>query len=37
MDFHVKDFLDLEGKYDVIYMQHVIEHLKVPEKALIKL
>ena len=37
MDFQVKDFLDLEGKYDVIFMQHVIEHLKEPKNALIKL
>lgn len=37
IEFEVKDFLDLKGKYDVIYMQHVIEHLKEPEKALKKL
>ena len=37
IDFQVKDFLDLEEKYDVIFMQNVIEHLKEPKNALIKL
>jgi 2-polyprenyl-3-methyl-5-hydroxy-6-metoxy-1,4-benzoquinol methylase len=37
IDFKVKDFFDLDGKYDVIYMQHVIEHMQEPEKAILKL
>lgn len=37
LNFQVLDFFDLENKFDVIYMQNVIEHLKNPEKALIKL
>jgi len=37
IDFQVKDIFEVEGKYDVIYMQHVIEHIKEPENALIKL
>lgn len=37
IDFQVKDFLDLEEKYDVIFMQNVIEHLKEPKNALVKL
>ena len=35
--FQVKDLFELEGNYDVIYMQHVIEHLEEPKRALIKL
>lgn len=35
--FRVMDFFDLEGQYDVIYMQQVIEHIENPDKALIKL
>lgn len=37
INFRVMDFFDLEGEYDVIYMQHVIEHIENPEKALLKL
>ncbi len=37
MDFQVKDIYEIEGKYDAIYMQHVIEHIKEPEKALMKI
>ncbi len=37
IDFQVKNFFDLNEKYDVIYMQHVIEHLEEPEKAVTKL
>ncbi len=37
LNFHVKDLFDLEGKYDVIYMQHVIEHIKNPQEAFLKL
>lgn len=36
INFEVKDFFDLNEKYDVIYMQHVIEHLE-PKKAFKKL
>ena len=35
--FHVSDFFDLVESYDVIYLQQVIEHLKEPEKAFLKL
>lgn len=35
--FQVKDLFEVNDNYDVIYMQHVIEHLDEPEKALIKL
>lgn len=37
INFLVKDLFDLEGKYDVIYLQHVIEHIKNPKKAILKL
>lgn len=37
INFMVMDFFELKGEYDVIYMQQVIEHLKNPEKALLKL
>lgn len=36
LDFQVKDIFELEENYDVIYMQHVIEHLE-PNKTLTKL
>ncbi len=36
LDFQVKDIFKLDNNYDVIYMQHVIEHLD-PNKVLIKL
>jgi len=34
MNFQLIDLFEVEGSYDVIYMQHVIEHLKNPKKAL---
>lgn len=38
VNFQTKDIFELKDeRYDVIYMQHVIEHLQEPEKALIKL
>lgn len=37
INFEVKDFFELKKCYDVIYMQHVIEHIKEPQKALIKI
>ena len=37
LNLHVADFFELKGKYDVVYMQHVIEHIKNPEKAFLKL
>ena len=38
LNFQSKDIFELKKeRYDIIYMQHVIEHLKEPEKALIKL
>lgn len=37
LNFEAMDLFDIKGKYDVIYMQHVIEHIEEPEKALIKL
>lgn len=37
LNFQNKDIFELKERYDIIYMQHVIEHLKEPEKALIKL
>ncbi len=37
LEFQVKDIFNLEGNYDIIYMQHVIEHLNDPKQALIKL
>ena len=37
IDFQLKDLFELEGEYDVIYIQHVIEHLSNPQKALFRI
>lgn len=37
LNFQNKDLFELEGKYDAIYMQHVIEHIENPVEALKKL
>jgi 2-polyprenyl-3-methyl-5-hydroxy-6-metoxy-1,4-benzoquinol methylase len=37
LNFQVMNLFDLDKKYDVIYMQHVIEHLKSSKKAILKL
>lgn len=37
LTFYVEDLHNIEGNYDVIYMQHVIEHIKNPVNALEKL
>lgn len=37
INFYVKDLFDMSGKYDVIYLQHVIEHIKEPDKAFLKI
>lgn len=37
MNFEVKDFFELDGDYDLIYLQHVIEHITDPGRAFNKL
>jgi len=37
INFKVENFFNHDGKYDIIYMQHVIEHIENPEKAFLKL
>ena len=37
INFQVMDLFEVKGKYDVVYMQHVIEHVKKPEKAFLKI
>jgi len=37
LNFERQDLFDIEGKYDRIYMLHVIEHLEDPERALEKI
>ncbi len=37
IEFEVRNLFELEGQYDAIYMQHVLEHLKYPRKAVVKL
>lgn len=37
IEFEVRNLFELEGQYEAIYMQHVLEHLKYPQKALAKL
>lgn len=37
LNFQIQDLFNVEGSYDVIYMQHVIEHIENPVNALEKL
>ncbi|HOI71137.1 MAG TPA: class I SAM-dependent methyltransferase [Methanobacterium sp.] len=34
LNFHIQNLFDIKGKFDLIYMQHVIEHIENPVIAL---